>query len=100
MSRTRCLAWRRPPPRLARHRVARRDVSPALLRAQQPASPPAPPATPRAAAPVDLTGNWVSLVTEEWRWRMTTPPSGDYISLPLSDEGRRVAGHVDAGDGR
>ena len=35
----------------------------------------------------DLTGIWVSLVTEEWRWRMTTPPKGDYISLPLSDEG-------------
>ena len=34
------------------------------LRAQQPASP---PATPRAAAPIDLTGTWVSLVTEEWR---------------------------------
>jgi hypothetical protein len=47
--------------------------------------------TPRAAAPIDLTGTWVSLVTEEWRWRMTTPPRGDYISLPLSDEGRRVA---------
>ena len=58
------------------------------LRAQQPASP---PATPRAAAPIDLTGTWVSLVTEEWRWRMTTPPRGDYISLPLSEEGRRVA---------
>jgi hypothetical protein len=59
-------------------------VSIVTLRAQQ-------PATPRAAAPVDLTGTWVSLVTEEWRWRMTTPPRGDYISLPLSDEGRRVA---------
>ena len=63
-------------------------VSVATLRAQQPA---APPPTPRSAAPIDLTGVWVSLVTEEWRWRMTTPPRGDYISLPLSDEGRRVA---------
>lgn len=61
-------------------------VSIATLRAQQPAA-----TSPRAAAPVDLTGTWVSLVTEEWRWRMTTPPRGDYISLPLSDEGRRVA---------
>jgi hypothetical protein len=63
-------------------------VSLVTLRAQQPG---APPATPRAAAPIDLTGTWVSLITEEWRWRMTTPPRGDYISLPLSDEGRRVA---------
>jgi hypothetical protein len=47
--------------------------------------------TPRAAAPSDLTGYWVSVVTEDWRWRMTTPPKGDYISIPLSDEGRRVA---------
>ena len=33
----------------------------------------------------------MSVVTEDWRWRMVTPPKGDYISIPLSDEGRRVA---------
>jgi hypothetical protein len=52
---------------------------------------PATPRTPRAAAPIDLTGNWVSVVTEEWLWRMTTPKKGDYTSIPISDEGRRVA---------
>jgi hypothetical protein len=62
----------------------------ASLAAQQPAAPQTP-ATPRAAAPYDLTGYWVSFVTEDWRWRMTTPPKGDYISIPLSDEGRKVA---------
>jgi hypothetical protein len=41
-------------------------LSLASVRAQQAA--PVPPATPRAAALVDLTGSWVSLVTEEWRW--------------------------------
>jgi len=51
----------------------------------------ASPPTPRAAAPHDLTGYWVSMVTEDWRWRMVTPPKGDFISIPLSDEGRRVA---------
>jgi hypothetical protein len=51
-------------------------------------APPAAPRTPRAAAPVDLTGNWVSVVTEEWLWRMTTPKKGDYTSIPISDEGR------------
>ena len=56
-----------------------------------PAQPTAGPPTPRAAAPYDLTGYWVSVVTEDWRWRMVTPPKGDYISIPLSDEGRRVA---------
>lgn len=50
-----------------------------------------PPALPRAAAPVDLTGYWVSVVTEDWRWRMMTPPKGDFSSIPLNAEGRRVA---------
>ena len=53
--------------------------------------PPGPPRSPKAAAPVDLTGYWVSVIAEDWRWRMVTPPKGDYISIPLSDEGRRVA---------
>jgi hypothetical protein len=50
-----------------------------------------PPATPRAAAPVDLTGYWVSVVTEDWRWRMLTPQPGDYSSVPLNPQGREVA---------
>jgi hypothetical protein len=44
-----------------------------------------------AAAPIDLTGYWVSIITEDWRWRMMTPPKGDYSSLPLSSGGRKVA---------
>lgn len=47
--------------------------------------------SPRGAAPVDLTGYWVSVVTEDWPWRMRTPPKGDYASIPLTAEGRRVA---------
>ena len=35
---------------------------------------PPPPVSPRAAAPEDLTGYWVSVVTEDWRFRMVTPP--------------------------
>jgi hypothetical protein len=50
-----------------------------------------PPPTPKAAAPVDLTGYWVSIVTEDWRWRMVTPRKGDYASVPLNAEGRKVA---------
>ena len=53
--------------------------------------PPAPPATPRDAAPIDLTGYWVSIVNEDYRWRMVTPPKGDYASVPLSDQGKKVA---------
>jgi hypothetical protein len=51
----------------------------------------APTPSPRAAAPVDLTGYWVSQITEDWAWRMQTPPKGDYASVPLNAEGRRVA---------
>jgi len=52
---------------------------------------PAPAASPKDAAPIDLTGYWVSLVTEDWRFRMITPPKGDYASVPLNAEARRVA---------
>ncbi len=50
-----------------------------------------PPASARAAAPMDLTGNWVSLVTQDWRWRMVTPPKGDYRGIPLTAEALKVA---------
>src|ERR1700750_2223423 len=46
--------------------------------------------TPKAAAPVDLTGYWVSIVTEDWRWRMVTPIKGDFASIPINAEGRRI----------
>jgi hypothetical protein len=49
------------------------------------------PQTPKAAAPIDLTGYWVSVVTEDWRFRMMTPAKGDYPSIPLNPEGRKVA---------
>src|SRR4030095_10981526 len=48
------------------------------------------PATARAAAPVDFTGYWVSVVTEDWRCRMVTPARGDFASIPLNAEGRKV----------
>ena len=50
----------------------------------------------RQAAPVDLTGNWVSVISEDWRFRMVTPPKGDYGAVPLNDEGRKVADTWDA----
>src|SRR5262252_1328632 len=54
-------------------------------------APQGPPPPPRTAAPFDLTGYWVSVVTEDWRWRMVTPQKGDYASVPLNAEGRKVA---------
>ena len=47
--------------------------------------------TPRAGAPKDLTGYWVSAVSEDWRFRMTIPDKGDYLNVPLTAEGRKVA---------
>src|SRR4030095_4938512 len=52
---------------------------------------PAAPPTPRAAAPFDLSGQWVSLITEDWRQRQFTPPKGDYAPLPLSPAARKIA---------
>jgi hypothetical protein len=40
---------------------------------------------------VDITGYWVSVVTEDWRYRMVTPKKGDHPSVPLNAEGVRVA---------
>jgi len=50
--------------------------------------------TPRAGAAIDLTGYWVSVVTEDWEFRMVTAPKGEFGglgSIPINDEGRRVA---------
>jgi hypothetical protein len=53
---------------------------------------PAQPAqSPQAGAPIDLTGYWVAIVNEDWRWRMVTPPPKDSSSVPLNAEGRKVA---------
>ena len=50
-----------------------------------------PPQSPRARAPIDLTGYWVSIVTMDWRWRMVTPAKGDYVGIPMTIEARKVA---------
>jgi hypothetical protein len=49
----------------------------------------------RANAPVDLTGYWVALITEDWRYRMVTPPKGDTTSVPTSIDAREAAGKWD-----
>src|ERR1700730_11162136 len=60
------------------------------------AQPPAggrggPPASPKAAAPVDLTGYWVSVVNEDWRYRMVTPAPGDYQGVPMTAAALKIA---------
>ena len=56
-----------------------------------PAGPPPPPPTAKAAAPFDPTGYWVSLVTEDWRYRMATAPKGDLTGVPVNAAGRAGA---------
>lgn len=58
--------------------------------AQPPAGPPAR-LSAKDAAPEDITGYWVSIVTEDWRWRMLTPAKGDITSIPLNPVGRKTA---------
>jgi len=49
-----------------------------------------PTLTPQQEAVIDVTGYWVAIVDEDWRWRMMTPAKGDFASVPLNPEGRRV----------
>jgi hypothetical protein len=49
------------------------------------------PESARGTAPIDLTGYWVAVVSEDWRHRMATPRKGDYESVPLSPAGRAAA---------
>jgi len=55
------------------------------------AAAPKAPLDPRAMAPIDLTGYWVSLVTEDWRFRMMVADAGDLESIPLTPAGRDAA---------
>ena len=66
---------------------------PGLVSAQARGAP--TPRSPKEAAPIDLSGNWVSLVTEDWRWRMVTPLKGDSASVPINQAARKI---VDAWD--
>jgi hypothetical protein len=64
-------------------------ASPAAAHAQRRGQP--PNQTPRASAPIDVTGYWVSVITEDWKYRMVTPGKGDYGAVPISPAGRKAA---------
>ena len=53
--------------------------------------PPPDTRSARERAPIDLTGQWVAVVDEDWRWRMVTPPVGDTSSLPVNERARAAA---------
>jgi hypothetical protein len=68
--------------------VVASSVSLDAQRGRGAAAPPA--ASPRQAAPIDLTGYWVSPVIEDWKFRMVIPNRGVFDGIPLSPEGRKV----------
>ena len=49
------------------------------------------PQTAKAAAAVDITGTWVSVITEDWKYRMVTPRKGDFDGVPGTVEAFRAA---------
>jgi hypothetical protein len=51
--------------------------------------------TPKEGAPIDLTGYWVSIVSEDWRFRMLTPPKGDHPNFLLNPAGTKLANEWD-----
>ncbi|MEQ1580638.1 MAG: hypothetical protein ABL964_08605 [Steroidobacteraceae bacterium] len=51
----------------------------------------ATPPTAQEAAPLDLTGYWVSIVTEDWRFRMVVADADDTDSIPLNPAGVAAA---------
>ena len=47
-------------------------------------------ASAQSAAAIDLTGYWVAVVTEDWKFRMVTPKRGVFETLTLNAEGRKT----------
>jgi hypothetical protein len=45
----------------------------------------------KAAAPIDLTGYWVTIIVPDWRERMITPAKGDYLAVPITAAAQKVA---------
>jgi hypothetical protein len=59
------------------------------LPAQAPSA--ATPANAQAQQPFDLTGDWVAIVTQNWRYRMVVPGHGEYANIPINDAAKAFA---------
>ena len=57
----------------------------------QPGARAAAPANPKAGAAFDITGYWVSVVTEDWKFRMVIGRKGNFGGVPLNPAGRKAA---------
>ncbi len=49
----------------------------------------------KASAPFDITGYWTSVITQNWRLRMVTPPKGYYMGIPMTPAAKQVADQWD-----
>ncbi|MGU7773846.1 hypothetical protein ACV229_27160 [Burkholderia sp. MR1-5-21] len=68
----------------------------ALVAGRAGAAPAEPPtSSARSLAPFDLTGTWVSVVTQDWRYRMVTPGRGEYAGIPLNRAAKDIADQWD-----
>ncbi len=56
-----------------------------------------PPQTARASAPIDLTGYWTAVLTEDWHVRMLTAEKGDFGSGPPGAVAQIVTGRLGVG---
>ena len=50
-----------------------------------------PVRTAKSVAPVDLVGQWMAVINEDWRYRMMTPAKSDVAGVPLNPAGRKLA---------
>ena len=66
-------------------------ILPAGIYAQRGQRGPQTAPTAKASAAIDITGTWVSVITEDWKYRMVTPRKGDYDGVPGSVEAFRLA---------
>ena len=76
-------------------RVLRRIIIAFLVSAAACCAQETAPAIYQRYAPIDLTGNWVSVVTEDWAIRILTPAKGDFASLPLNTAGQKIGNEWD-----
>jgi hypothetical protein len=49
----------------------------------------------QAQAPVDITGYWVAIVSQEWRFRMVVPGKGEFSGIPLNLAAKQYADAYD-----
>jgi hypothetical protein len=98
-----------PPPlptEQAEIRATQRPVIPATGRAASFAAPPSvmepasgdwqvqpvrPMPDARRAAVIDVTGYWMAIVDQDWRFRMMTAPPGETEGIPLNPAGMQLA---------